>query len=125
MTAHPEGIRDNDIDNARRMLLIPRAEWCVKELRRSAAALAEYADSVEIEHAAEGTGLMADTLNETLEELRKLVKSRDWLVRSSRFLLDMLTESNETVDALYGRSDTLENASNELRAAIADADETR
>ena len=106
-----------DLDNVKRMLPLERAKWCAGEMRRSAEAIRAERDP-QLSMAAEGNDLMADTFDELAALASEQARIADFLGRSSRYLLDMLTASNESVEAMYGKRDTLEQASTELRKAI-------
>ena len=106
-----------DLDNVKRMLPLERAKWCAGEMRRSAEAIRAERDP-QLSMAAEGNDLMADTFDELAALLSEQARIADFLGRSSRYLLDMLTASNEAVDAMYGKRDTLDQAAVELRKTI-------
>ena len=59
---------------------------------------------------------------DTMRELAKLAGDNgalaDRLGSGSRFLLDLLQAPNEEVEAMYGKTDSLEQAAIELRAAV-------
>lgn len=109
-----------DLDRARKMLLLPRADWCAAELERSAQAISDE-DGPELAYAAEGTAFMAETMRELRSTLGYAVASRDRVVTAARFFLDNVTRSGAEVEAMYGRCCTLEQAAAELRAAIDEA----
>lgn len=103
-----------ELEHARKMLPLMRAAWCASELRRSANELQDSG----LEMASQGTRLMAETMEEIGNLAANQARIAERLARGARFLLDMLQLSNEEVEALYGRSDSLEQAAVELRAAI-------
>lgn len=108
-----------DIDEMRRVAaspLIVRAQRFAQEMRRSADAF--RAEAPEMTDLIEGNDLMAEAFEELATALGDQARMTERLGVAARFLHDQLTMSNEEVDALYGRSDCLEQAAVELREAL-------
>lgn len=110
-----------ELDRAEKMLLLPRAEWCAKELERSAREM----DEGDLQEAANGTALMARTMRELREALGEQAALAERLGSGARFLCDLLQQSNEQIEALYGGEFDLEQATAELRSAIKAWEESR
>lgn len=115
------GAQFPELERVRKKLPLERAAWCASELRRSANELQDAG----LEQASQGTRLMAETLEEISDLAANQARIAEQLARGARFLLDMLQLSNEEVEALYGRSDTLEQAAIELRGAIQAQEDSR